>query len=138
MISISTKRNLLNQILKEINIDFALLILYLAFITIICYYITYTVLYMFKRKDNKVRRSGYGLTKEKAKEISDRTKLAYRNCYALRPTYTSICNEAFYKALMYKDGSGVQDKYKETLPKHSTRIKLREAHKLRNKHKEKK
>ena len=92
---------------------------------------------MFKRKDNKIRRSGYGLTKEKAKEISDRTELAYRICYTPQP-YTSICNEAFYKALMYKDGGGVQDKYKETLPKHSTRIKLREDRKLRNKHKEKK
>ena len=113
--------------------DFVLLILYLAFITIICYIVTYIVLYMSKLKYNKVRRSGYDLTKEKAKEISDRTELAYRTCYAPQPTYTSICNEAFYKALMYKDGSGVQDKYKETLPKHSTRIKLREARKLRNK-----
>ena len=123
--------------------DFALLILYLAFITIICYIVTYIVLYMSKLKYNKVRRSDYGLTKEKAKEIPDRTELAYRICYIPQP-YTSICNEAFYKALMYKDGSDVQDKYKETLPKHSTRIKLREfrklreAHKLRNKRKEKK
>ena len=117
--------------------DFALLILSLAFITIICYYITYTVLYIFNRKDNKIRRSGYGLTKEKAKEISDRTELAYRICYTPQP-YTSICNEASYKALIVKDGSDVQNKYKETLPKHSTRIKLREVRKLRNKHKEKK
>ena len=102
--------------------DFALLILYLAFITIICYIVTHTVLYMRKRKD---------------KEISDRVELGYKNCYTLQP-YTLICNEAFYKAIMYKDGSGVQGKYKETLPKHSTRIKLREARKLRNKHKEKK
>ena len=116
--------------------DFALLILFLAFITILCYIVTYTVLYMFKRKDNKIRRSGYGLTKEKAKEISDRTELAYRTCYALQH-YTSICNYASYKAFMYKDGSGVQDKYKETLPKHSTRIKLRESRKQRSKHKEK-
>ena len=114
--------------------DFELLILYLAFITTICYIVTYTVLNMFKRKDNKIRWSGYGLTKEKAKEISDRTELAYRTCYAPQP-YTLICNEAFYKALMYKDGSGVQNKYKKTLPKHSTRIKLREARKLRNKRK---
>ena len=112
--------------------DFALLILYLAFITIICYIVTYTVLYMSKLKYNKIRRSCYGLTKEKAKEISDRTELAYRIYYTPQP-YTLICNEASYKALMYKDGSGVQDKYKETLPKHSTRIKLREARKLRNK-----
>lgn len=93
--------------------DFTLLILSLAFITILCYIVTYTVLYMFKRKD---------------KEISDRVELCYKNCYALQP-YTSICNEASYKALMYKDGSGVQDKYKETLPKHSTRIKNRSKRK---------
>ena len=102
--------------------DFALLILYLAFITTICYIVTHTVLYVFKRKD---------------KEISDKFELSYKNCYTLQP-YTSICNEAFYKALMYKDRSDVQDKYKETLPKHSTRIKLREARKLRNKRKGKK
>ena len=93
---------------------------------------------MSKLKYNKVRRSSYGLTKEKAKEISDRNELAYRNCYTLRPTYTSICNRPFYKSLMYKEKGNAQEKYKETLPKYSTRIKLREARKLRNKHKEKK
>ena len=102
--------------------DFALLILYLAFITTICYIVTHTVLYVFKRKD---------------KEISDKVELSYKNCYTLQP-YTSICNEASYKALIVKDGSDVQNKYKETLPKHSTRIKLREVRKLRNKHKENK
>ena len=117
--------------------DFAVLILSLSFITVVCYLVSYTIRNMCKHKDNKIRRSSYGFTKEKAKEISDRTELGYKNCYTLQP-YTTICNEAFYKALMYKDGSDVQDKYKETLPKHSTRIKLREARKLRNKHKEKK
>ena len=125
--------------------DFAVLILSLAFITIVCYLVAYTIRNMCKHKDNKVRRSSYGFTKEKAKEISDRTELTYRikfpskgalvfKDFDTNPSYSIICSEHFYKALMYKDGSDVQNKYKETLPKHSTRIKLREARKLRNKH----
>ena len=39
---------------------------------------------------------------------------------------------------MKREVNGTQEKWKETLPKHSTRIKLRNSRKLRNKRKEKK
>lgn len=41
-------------------------------------------------------------------------------------------------SMMQREVNEAQEKWKETVPKHSTRIKLREARKLRNKRKEKK
>ena len=41
-------------------------------------------------------------------------------------------------SMMQREVNGTQEKWKETLPKHSTRIKLRNSRKLRNKRKEKK
>ena len=42
------------------------------------------------------------------------------------------------ESMMQREVNGTQEKWKETLPKHSTRIKLRNSRKLRNKRKEKK
>ena len=41
-------------------------------------------------------------------------------------------------SMMQREVNGTQEKWKETLPKHSTRIKLRNSRKLRNKRKGKK
>ena len=41
-------------------------------------------------------------------------------------------------SMMKRELNGTQEKWKETLPKHSTRIKLRNSRKLRNKRKGKK
>ena len=41
-------------------------------------------------------------------------------------------------SMMQREVNETQEKWKETLPKHSTRIKLRNSRKLRNKRKEKK
>ena len=41
-------------------------------------------------------------------------------------------------SMMKREVNEVQEKWKESLPKHSTRIKLRNSRKLRNKRKEKK
>ena len=40
--------------------------------------------------------------------------------------------------MMQREVNGTQEKWKETLPKHNTRIKLRNSRKLRNKRKGKK
>ena len=42
------------------------------------------------------------------------------------------------QSMMKREVNGTQEKWKETLPKHSTRIKLRNSRKLRNKRKGKK
>ena len=39
------------------------------------------------------------------------------------------------ESMMQREVNGTQEKWKETLPKHSTRIKLRNSRKLRNKRK---
>ena len=119
--------------------DFALLILYLAFITIICYIVTHTVLYMFKRKDVVIKQvplyKKVSITKEQIKKIGLNTLNAYADEY--KPidgkSYLDLGNYLYKRAV-----NETQEKYKETLPKHSTRIKPREARKLRNKRKEKK
>ena len=119
--------------------DFALLILYLAFITIICYIVTHTVLYMFKRKDVVIKRvplyKKVSITKEQLKGIGLNTLNAYAEKY--EPVSGEISYE-FDTSWYQKKVNKMQEKYKETLPKHSTRIKLREARKQRNKHKENK
>lgn len=75
---------------------------------------------MFKKGNvEKVSRSSFGLTKERAERISLNTQNAYCK------KYVNVSNE-------------IQEKYLETLPKHKTRIKLRASRKLRNKRKGKK
>ena len=72
------------------------------------------------------RRKTYGFTREKATRISLNTQKAYVRSYDLE------------SSMMKREVNETQEKWKETLPKHSTRIKLRNSRKLRNKRKEKK
>ena len=68
----------------------------------------------------------YGFTKEKAARISLNTQKAYVRSYDLE------------SSMMKQEVNETQEKWKESLPKHSTRIKLRNSRKLRNKRKGKK
>lgn len=77
-------------------------------------------------KGNIGRRKTYGLTKDKAARISLNTQKAYTRSYDLE------------SSMMQREVNETQEKWKETLPKHSARIKLRNSRKLRNKRKEKK
>ncbi len=92
--------------------------------------ITLAVMHMRKcmnrGKGDIGRRKTYGFTKEKAARISLNTQKAYVRSYDLE------------SSMMQREVNGTQEKWKETLPKHSTRIKLRNSRKLRNKRKEKK
>ena len=92
--------------------------------------ITLAVMYirkcMNKGKGNIGRRKTYGLTKDKAARISLNTERAYVRSYDLESSW------------MKREVNEAQEKWKETLPKHSTRIKLRNSRKLRNKRKGKK
>ena len=72
------------------------------------------------------RRKTYGFTKEKAARISLNTQKAYVRSYDLE------------SSMMQREINETQEKWKETLPKHSIRIKLRNSRKLRNKRKGKK
>ena len=71
-------------------------------------------------KQESSRRESYGFTKEKAARISLNTQKVYMRSYDLE------------SSMMKREVNEVQEKWKESLPKHSTRIKLR------NKRKEKK
>ena len=81
---------------------------------------------MNKGKGNIGRRKTYGFTKDKAVRISLNTERAYVRSYDLE------------SSMMKREVNETQEKWKETLPKHSTRIKLRNSRKLRNKRKGKK
>ena len=66
------------------------------------------------------------ISKERFKEIGLRQLNSYSRSYDLE------------SSMMQREVNETQEKWKETLPKHSTRIKLRNSRKLRNKRKEKK
>lgn len=81
------------------------------------------------RDDGKVdvgRRKTYGFTREKATRISLNTQKAY------------VRSNDLESSMMKREVSEAQERWKETVPKHKTRIKLRNSRKLRNKRKEKK
>ena len=78
---------------------------------------------MNRGKGDIGRRKTYGFTREKATRISLNTQKAYVRSYDLE------------SSMMQREVNGTQEKWKETLPKHSTRIKLRNSRKLRNKRK---
>ena len=105
---------------------FALLFI-VSFIALV---ITLAVMYirkgMNKGNGNVGRRKTYGFTKDKAARISLNTQKAYTRSYDLD------------SSMMQREVNETQEKWKETLPKHSTRIKLRNSRKLRNKRKGKK
>ena len=63
------------------------------------------------------RRKTYGFTKDKAARISLNTKRAYVRSYDLE------------SSMMKREINETQEKWKLTLPKHSTRIKLRNKRK---------
>ena len=79
-----------------------------------------------KGKGNIGRRKTYGFTKDKAARISLNTQKAYTRSYD------------FESSMMKREVNETQEKWKESLPKHVTRIKLRNSRKLRNKRKGKK
>ena len=134
--------------------EIATLIFVLSFFAIVSVLVTSTIRYMCKKKNEVDKRvplskkvsitkeqlkeielntlNSYGLTKEKAERISKLTEQAYLTKYE---PLTTLCSGDFYKSLTYIDGTSTQEKWKETVPKHSTRIKLRASRKLRNKRK---
>ena len=81
---------------------------------------------MNRGKGDIGRRKTYDFTREKATRISLNTQKAYVRSYDLE------------SSMMKREINETQEKWKETLPKHSTRIKLRNSRKLRNKRKGKK
>ena len=81
---------------------------------------------MNKGKGDIGRRKTYGFTREKVTRISLNTQKAYVRSYDLE------------SSMMKREVNETQEKWKETLPKHITRIKLRNSRKLRNKRKGKK
>ena len=107
--------------------DVFLLFFIISFLALV---ITLAVMYirkcMNKGKGNIGRRKTYGFTKDKAARISLNTQKAYTRSYDLE------------SSMMQREVNETQEKWKLTLPKHSTRIKLRNSRKLRNKRKGKK
>lgn len=106
---------------------FALLFI-LSFIALIVTLVVMSVRKRIKLKKLNIskRRRSYGLSKEKVERISLNTQKAYIRSYDLE------------SSMMKREVNETQEKWKESLPKHSTRIKLRNSRKLRNKRKGKK
>ena len=104
---------------------FALLFI-VSFLAVVITLAVMNIRCMNKGKSNIGRRKTYGFTKDKAARISLNTERAYVRSYDLE------------SSMMQREVNETQEKWKETLPKHSTRIKLRNSRKLRNKRKEKK
>ena len=104
---------------------FALLFI-VSFLAVVITLAVMNIRCMNKGKSSIGRRKTYGFTKDKAARISLNTERAYVRSYDLE------------SSMMQREVNGTQEKWKETLPKHSTRIKLRNSRKLRNKRKEKK
>lgn len=124
--------------------EIATLIFILSFFAIVSVLVVAATRYMCEKKDNVAkgskcigwasemlgRRNSYGLTKEKAERISKQTEQAYLTKYG---PLTTLCGGDFYKSLTYIDGTSTQEKWKETIPKHSTRIKNRNKRKGKKK-----
>ena len=98
--------------------DVFLLFFIVSFLALV---ITLAVMYirkcMNKGKGDVGRRKTYGFTKDKAARISLNTQKAYTRSYDLE------------SSMMQREVNETQEKWKETLPKHSTRIKLRNKRK---------
>ena len=99
---------------------FALLFIVSFLVLIFTLAVMYIRKCMNKGKGNIGRRKTYGFTKDKTARISLNTERAYVRSYDLE------------SSMMKREVNETQEKWKHTLPKHSTRIKLR------NKRKEKK
>ena len=105
---------------------FALLFIVLFLAVVITLVVMHIRKCMNKGKGNIGRRKTYSFAKDKATRISLNTERAYVRSYDLE------------SSMMKREVNETQVKWKETLPKHSTRIKLRNSRKLRNKRKGKK
>ena len=105
---------------------FALLFIVSFLVVVITLAVMHIRKCMNKGKGNIGRRKTYGFTKDKAVRISLNTQKAYTRSYDLETS------------MMKREVNETQEKWKETLPKHGTRIKLRNSRKLRNKRKGKK
>ena len=105
---------------------FALLFIVSFLVLIFTLVVMYIRKCMNKGKGNVGRRKTYSFTKDKAARISLNTQKAYTRSYDLE------------SSMMKREVNETQEKWKETVPKHSTRIKLRASRKLRNKRKGKK
>ena len=96
---------------------FALLVV-VSFLALL---VTLAVMYIRKRmnkgKGDIGRRKTYGFTREKATRISLNTQKAYTRSYDLE------------SSMMQREVNETQEKWKESLPKHNTRIKLRNKRK---------
>lgn len=103
---------------------FALLFI-LSFIALLVTLVVMSIRKSIKLKKLNIskRRRSYGLSKEKVERISLNTQKAYIRSYDLE------------SSMMKREVNETQEKWKETAPKHTTRIKLRASRKLRNKRK---
>ena len=98
--------------------DVFLLFFIVSFLALV---ITLAVMYIRKCMNKGIgdigRRKTYGFTREKATRISLNTQKAYVRSYDLETS------------MMQREVNETQEKWKESLPKHSTRVKLRNKRK---------
>ena len=119
---------------------FALLFI-LSFIALIVTLVVMSVRKRIKTKDNVAKGSKYivwvsdmlGRGSEST-ELRDDGKM--HDVIVGKTSY--VRSYDLESSMMQREVNETQEKWKETLPKHSTRIKLRASRKLRNKRKEKK
>ena len=109
--------------------EIATLIFTLSFLAIVTTLVVSATRYMCEQK-GKVVRNSYGLTKEKAEQISDRTERAYKIEF---PSKAFISFKDFDVKPSQKQIAETQEKWKITIPKHSTRIKNRNKRKGKKK-----
>lgn len=114
--------------------DMFILIFVLSFISVISACIFHWWKERLKNKDAesvnyvedggvKDSRHSYGFTKEKAEVISVATREAYLEQYPAARTYTRSWD--LDTSWMQKEINDVQEKWKQSTPKHKTRIKNR-------------
>ena len=109
--------------------EIATLIFILSFLAIVATLVVSVTRYMCEQK-SKVVRNSYGLTKERAEQISDRTERAYKIEF---PSKASVSFKDFDVKPSQKQIAETQEKWKLTIPKHATRIKNRKKRKERGK-----
>jgi len=127
--------------------EIATLIFILSFLAIVATLVVSATRYMCEQK-SKVSRNSYSLTKEKAERISKNTEMSYltkygQNCnsesteiLADREISNPIVGKLSYEldtSWYQKEVNETQEKWKLTIPKHSTRIKNRNKRKGRSK-----
>lgn len=116
--------------------EIATLIFILSFLAIVATLVVSTTRYMCEKKGKVSKRvplsEKVSITKGQLKEIGLNTLNAYAEKY--EPVVGKLSYE-FNTSWYQKEVNETQEKWKETVPKHSTRIKLRASRKLRNKRK---